>query len=501
MNIKSVLMAGAAALASTASMAADLPSSKSAPVEYVRVCDVYGRGFFYIPGTQTCLKIGGYVRAEYSGLFGTQNAYNAVPNLTGPGGGARAPIYTSKNGQDSIGYEMRGILDLDARTQSAWGTVQTFMRLRMTSASGQYNTGYNTASYTGTNVVSVTLIRAFVRFGGFTFGRSGSLFNFDSYDQYVAHRRPGFANGTKQLAYTATFGSGFSATVGIEDRGDFNATRTANGLGPNTVNLGTINSTATGPNVLPAFTANVRVDQDWGAIQVMATALENTTNIAAPAVLGITNANGPLIRKWGYAVGMGAKIKLPMIGPGDELMVTATAGKGAMDTVSNFSTSAITSDLGHILTGLTRTDMNMYAYGPTATTVATELTSAWAVSGMFKHYWTPSIASLVGASYVSITPGINTRNTDWQQGGLGKANAYTLSKALIWYPISGFEIGGEIGYYRLNQTVATNPGALPSGVAVAAACPGGIAGCSPYAANFKVNPNAWRFTIRAERRF
>ncbi|MCX7305231.1 MAG: porin [Hyphomicrobiales bacterium] len=30
------------------------------PLEYVRVCDTYGTGYFYIPGTETCLQIGGY---------------------------------------------------------------------------------------------------------------------------------------------------------------------------------------------------------------------------------------------------------------------------------------------------------------------------------------------------------------------------------------------------------------------------------------------------------
>lgn len=28
----------------------------AAPVEYVRVCDAYGTGFFYIPGTETCIN-------------------------------------------------------------------------------------------------------------------------------------------------------------------------------------------------------------------------------------------------------------------------------------------------------------------------------------------------------------------------------------------------------------------------------------------------------------
>ena len=64
---KSVLLGTSAALmGAAAAQAADLPSRKAAPVEYVRVCDAYGAGFFYIPGTQTCLRVGGRIRADYA---------------------------------------------------------------------------------------------------------------------------------------------------------------------------------------------------------------------------------------------------------------------------------------------------------------------------------------------------------------------------------------------------------------------------------------------------
>lgn len=33
-----------------------VPESFSQPVEYVRVCDAYGVGYFYIPGTETCVN-------------------------------------------------------------------------------------------------------------------------------------------------------------------------------------------------------------------------------------------------------------------------------------------------------------------------------------------------------------------------------------------------------------------------------------------------------------
>src|SRR5580704_10332269 len=66
--VKSLLLGSAAGLVAVAgAQAADLPV-KAKPVEYVRVCSLYGAVFFYIPGTDTCIKLGGAVRvqAEYN---------------------------------------------------------------------------------------------------------------------------------------------------------------------------------------------------------------------------------------------------------------------------------------------------------------------------------------------------------------------------------------------------------------------------------------------------
>jgi len=66
MNIKSLLLGSAAALAAVSgAQAADaIVAAEPEPMEYVRVCDAFGTGYFYIPGTETCLKIGGYVRTQ-----------------------------------------------------------------------------------------------------------------------------------------------------------------------------------------------------------------------------------------------------------------------------------------------------------------------------------------------------------------------------------------------------------------------------------------------------
>ena len=68
MNIKSLLLGSAAALAvvSGAQAADAIVAAEPEPMEYVRVCDAFGTGFFYIPGTETCLKIGGFVRFQTS---------------------------------------------------------------------------------------------------------------------------------------------------------------------------------------------------------------------------------------------------------------------------------------------------------------------------------------------------------------------------------------------------------------------------------------------------
>src|SRR5258705_13979586 len=59
--------------------AADLPV-KAKAVEYVKICSLYGDGFYYIPGTDTCIKLGGYLRVQVE--------YNAGAGGTAAGSGS-----------------------------------------------------------------------------------------------------------------------------------------------------------------------------------------------------------------------------------------------------------------------------------------------------------------------------------------------------------------------------------------------------------------------------
>ena len=496
--MKSALLGTAAGFVAMAgAQAADLPSRKAAPVEYVKVCDVYGAGFFYIPGTDTCLKIGGRVRFEMQ--------HHPVKNMwrspsSGGAYGTGAANYTSKNGIDSLGWNARGYLYMDARTQSAWGTVQTVITMRVNSASGSMALGH--AGTTAGNGFTPTLEAAYVRFAGFTFGRA--VANFTTMPPFIWNTEyyGGYGAGIKQLAYTATFGGGFSATLALEDRADKGASVTANALGSlngcplvNPVCV-PVSSTATavGPNRLPALVGNLRLDQGWGMIQLSGSVVQNTANFATPAALAVANAHGPVMTSTGWAVARGGRIKVPGLAQGSRFDWTVGYTKGNLDESIPTSLNGNTpKNNGSFLTGYMRSDRNMTIFecGPAGAFVGcSENTKAWNIAGLLTHYWTPSLRSHFSASYTQVTPGTVTQNTDWSQGGLGKAKAWHAAGNLIWSPVRGFDIGLELAYARLNQRLPGLLGGLPLAVTNPAAV-----------GNIRVNPSNYVVRMRVERTF
>ena len=214
---KGVLLAAPATLiAGITAHATDLPANKAAPIQYVRVCDAYGSGFFYIPGTDTCLRVGGYVRAEYN--------YTPGKRLLSVASSAANVTTQIARSQDTTGMEVRGRVDLDARTQTEWGTVQTVVWLRATNTDGMKSLSGATATSAaitlggylpaGNGASAITIERAYVRFAGLTAGVAEENFSAMAGSMWVNYPYASFPNGIKQLAYTATFGGGF-----INDRG------------------------------------------------------------------------------------------------------------------------------------------------------------------------------------------------------------------------------------------------------------------------------------------
>src|SRR5437764_14382467 len=111
--VKSLLLGSAAGLIAVGgAQAADLPV-KAKAVEYVRICSLYGAGFYYIPGTDTCIKLGGYLRVDV--------AINASADYTG---GTIAGVYGQGNRLRNY-YLTRSRVDpkLDTRTATDYGVL------------------------------------------------------------------------------------------------------------------------------------------------------------------------------------------------------------------------------------------------------------------------------------------------------------------------------------------------------------------------------------------
>lgn len=127
MSPKSLLLSSAALLtAATGARAADaVVVAEPEPVEYVRVCDVFGEGFFYIPGTETCLRISGYIRYR----IGATNDDGLILDADGNVIGGDTPNFNGFAGE-GWNKQTRARVNIDARSETEWGTLQAFIRLQ-----------------------------------------------------------------------------------------------------------------------------------------------------------------------------------------------------------------------------------------------------------------------------------------------------------------------------------------------------------------------------------
>ena len=185
MNIKSLLIGSAAALvAVSGARAADAVVAEPEAVEYVRVCDAYGAGFFYIPGTETCLKIGGHVRYRID--FGP-NEDDGIEEDNGWRKQASA------------------MLNFTASSDTEMGTLTSYIEMSATQESGDFDEDGKWG-----------LDHAWISLGGLKMGYSDTAFDgsingeFDSFGGATVHF----------IGYTFS-GDGFSATLNLEEA-DYN---------------------------------------------------------------------------------------------------------------------------------------------------------------------------------------------------------------------------------------------------------------------------------------
>jgi hypothetical protein len=425
--------------------AADLPI-KANPIEYVKICSIYGEGFFYVPGTDTCIKIGGWVRME--AYVGAAQG-SSLPGIYGSGGSNTS--VTPTGGLANFFYQDTFILSTDVRSQTDYGTLRAYARAGWRLQSNQYTDGVVYAE------------RAFIQLGGFTAGRTNSFFDFynGGFSFYGVYLGGGSwtAFGRNTAAYTFQFGNGVSATFSVEDATErrnfaWDATTSGTGLPVNKLQIGvvpgpnienpsaysvcSVNTVTTdtggsqvggcpigdyGAQKMPDFVGNIRVDQFWGSAQVMAAVHQidvgnygadtSTTTTAGPATaaalttgVGGTYTGMHPADAYGYAVGGGLLLNVPW-NQGDKFWVEGVFAQGAVAyTGIDASQGANNGVVPYQLSGANGSAGwavdSVFANRGTPTSpnfTGQHLTTAWTIGAAYEHYWSPTLRTSLWGVY------------------------------------------------------------------------------------------------------
>jgi Porin subfamily len=486
--VKGLLLCSVASLlAIGAAQAADLPV-KAKAVEYMRICSAYGAGFWYIPGTDTCMKIGGYFRADvtfngsvhgqpaWSGDLGQQNRY-----------------------RDYFVDRSRMALTIDTRTASDYGVVRTFMQGNF-QFSTQANNTVNPASFTGspsagtqTNLLGgvgegyVATEYIFLQFAGFTFGKSASAYAtpWQGFPGNISSFLLGGQNtdtGVNNIQYTAQFGNGVSGTIGLDDPVIWDRT--------NVYNLAlALNATLGGSNVYagvraPDVVGNIRVDQAWGLFQISADAHEvsgsydvlNTAAVPAGAIgpaggiaTGLSEISGHPDAKWGGSVMAALQVKNIPTGAGDDIKMDVSYAKG--NTKNVIATAAASpsfamfggSSVGYQSVGFGATTDAVYLPAFAGGDGSLHLTESYGIRGAFNHIWDVHWSTSLYGSYSAV-----------RYDGTAKAyicaNYTTPAKAVSadyscnpdynvsqlgiitrWTPVKNLTFSAEVQWFHLDQ--------------------------------------------------
>ena len=501
MNLTKTLFLGSAAglMAVSGAFAADLPV-KAKAVEYVKICSLYGAGFYYIPGTDTCIKLGGYLRAEVA--LNTNSNYG-ISNGVPAGAHNRLSNY----------YNMRARQDLniDTRTATEYGVVRTYFDAVFTWTTGGYvSTGSGTGGtqYTGgvalnsagTGLVGGTSVNptdggtsggslgvyfAFIQFAGFTMGKAISQFDApwtnypgNNIDSLVGGS--GTVTGVNQFTYTADFGQGVTAAFSAEDATAYYQAGNLNMTGASAAGMlgGSYGTNAIGGSRSPNLVGMVRVDQAWGLFQASVAAHDNHVGY-----YGANEATGHPDDKWGWAVQLALSIKNIPTGAGDVINIQGVYTDGA--TRYNFQNLAGSSYQMYGSSGVAYQSVG-FANAPDTVFVTgsqQETVKTWGFRGAYTHNWDPYWNTALYGAYAQAQFGTLAKTTLCGAGGAGGVFGglagvtgcnpdFAIGQIGIitrWTPVKNLTFSGDLNWTRLDQKYSGTVG--PIGPSAASAKP------------------------------
>jgi Porin subfamily len=503
--IKSILLGSAAAIVAVASAeAADLPTKKAAPVEYVRVCNVGGVTGWTLPGSDTCVKFSGYLTAQFEGgNLNTQynwgsidNAATAAANTAVPQSAAVAATLAGISGLDSrntqrvliqasaaqlntpffrneTGWTSRMNFGFDIASNTPYGPLIGHFDINSESGNGFDNTGGYVYVNTG-----------YVTWAGITAGKAQSFYSFtgggDNWANFLSPDQKGF-NEPNLLAYTASFGGGFTATIAAQTPG-------CNGGGPNTTlgsNCTLPGGSGSGTDVTqgtlhyggqkwPDFVGALHVKQGWGEAQVSGVLHnvnvdDNAYNVApfntvtGSAGCGVTstlpcNAQHNQI---GWGIDAGVKVNLPSFGAGDDALITGAYSKSAVWYGGMGPGEMMWGEGGQVNGNGQPMYLSDAFFNPITNQWSTP--TAWSVTALIEHHFTPQFyldlegsvgqlkwSNMGGGCYIL---GFGCGVAQFAQGPLSpSATTWILGADLGWNPVTNLNFDLELMYQSTNQS-------------------------------------------------
>ncbi|WFU39960.1 porin [Bradyrhizobium sp. CB82] len=457
---KSIILGSAAIFASAGAQAADLPV-KAKPVEYVKVCSLYGAGFYYVPGTDTCIRLGGYLRAHAN----LNTNVDSNPNDSGVGAARNrlSNYYTSR---------VRADLQIDTRTATEYGLLRTYAEMWFTlttpGVAGAGTTATNGSTVSPAPATALNITYGFIQFAGFTFGKAASQFS-TPWGEYPGNfaELPGSSgwDPVSQVSYTADFGQGITASFSAQDPVQHDMANIWNVSGATAAGLatGTYGANDFGGTRAPDLIAAVRVDQAWGLFQASVAAHDNHA-----AYYGATELTGFPSDKWGWAGQLALSINNLPTGPGDSINLTGVYANGASRYVFNDYMSTNWARYGG--TNLAGAYQSVGIAGLSDSVFVTgagqELTTTYGFNGAFNHnwneYWHTSIYGGWGAmryngtakGYIcgavvtglALSSGLAGCNPDF--------NFAVIGTYITWTPVKKLTFGADIAYNIVDQKYA-----------------------------------------------
>ncbi|HEY4043657.1 MAG TPA: porin [Rhodopila sp.] len=472
--VKSLILGSAAALvAMSGAQAADLPV-KAKAVEYVRICSLYGAGFYYIPGTDTCIKLGGYLRVSVLA--------NTNSDDSGSGSGAGGANNRFTNGYT---WRSREDLNIDTRTATEYGVVRTFMDVVFTWTDdtfastgggatvygpiGPAATAVNSVGNAGsgnTSAGSLGVYYAFIQFAGFTMGKAVSPFA-APWNGYPGNNFDGLVGGVStvtgvnQFQYTWQFGSGVSASLAAVDQTTYLQ------AGVNNIAAGgAYGSNDTAGNITPDFNAVVSVDQAWGYFQASLAAHDNHA-----AYYGGTEITGHPDDKWGWAGALALSIKNIPTGPGDVINVQGVYTDGA----TRYNIQDLSQAGGFVMYSGTSLPgaYQSVGFGTAPDSVfglggQQQLVQTWGMRGGYTHNWDAYWNTSVYGAYAAISYNGAAKTLLCGTGGVGGSvrildglsaggtcnpdyNVGQVGMITRWTPVKNLTFSGEVTYQMLDQ--------------------------------------------------